>query len=97
MTETLTHEHFQPHVNKNFRFKGRSQVLRLDHIQVEDHPPLPHLTYKAFTLFFRGPRDDVLPEGFYTVTVEDGPSFDFYIIPIHTAARDRQEYQAVFS
>jgi hypothetical protein len=97
MDEPLTHEHFAPHLHKNFRFEGASQVLRLDEIDVKDRPPLPHLPYKAFTLFFRGPRGDVLPEGFYVAEAEGGPRFEIYIIPVHTVARDRQDYQVVFN
>jgi hypothetical protein len=28
---------------------------------------------------------------------EGGAHFDFYILPIHTPASDRQDYQAVFN
>jgi len=30
-------------------------------------------------------------------TAEDGPSLEIYIMPIHTEATDRQEYQAIFN
>ena len=36
-------------------------------------------------------------EGLYVLEVEDGPSFMLYVIPVHTPARDRQDYQAAFS
>jgi hypothetical protein len=29
--------------------------------------------------------------------VEGGPSFTLYVIPVHTPARDRQDYQAAFN
>ena len=93
----LTHEDFQPHLDREFRFGGRPQGLRLAKIDVEDHPPLPGLDYMAFTLIFTGPRGDVLPEGLYAVETEGGARFDFYILPIHTPAPDRQDYQAVFN
>jgi hypothetical protein len=48
-------------------------------------------------LIFTGPRGDVLPEGFYAAEAEGGAHFDFYILPIHTPASDRQDYQAVFN
>lgn len=97
MSAQLTHEDFQPHLNCQFRFAGRPQVLQLTQIEVSDRPPLPHLDYKAFMLTFAGPRGDVLPEGFYTAEAEGGARFDFYILPIHTPAPDRQEYQVVFN
>jgi hypothetical protein len=97
MSAPLTNEDFQPHVGRDFRFGGQPQVLRLTQIDVKDHPPLPGMDYMAFTLIFAGPRGDVLPEGFYVAEVEGGVRFDFYILPIHTPAPDRQEYQAVFN
>jgi hypothetical protein len=50
-----------------------------------------------FTLIFAGPPGDVLPEGEYAFEVEGGPAFEFYVMPIHTPARDRQDYQAAFN
>jgi hypothetical protein len=97
MSAPLTHEDFQPHVGCEFRFGGQPQVLRLSRIDVMDRPPLPGMGYKAFTLVFAGPRGDVLPEGFYAAEADGGARFEFYIMPIHTPAPDRQEYQAVFN
>jgi hypothetical protein len=97
MSAQLTHEDFQPHLNREFRFTGQPQVLRLTQIEVSDRPPLPNLDYKAFLLLFTGPRDNVMPEGFYAAETDGGARFDFYIQPIHTAARDRQEYQVIFN
>jgi hypothetical protein len=97
MSAALTHEDFQPHLGHEFRFAGRPQVLRLTQIDVKDRPPLPGLDYKGFALIFAGPRGDVLPEGFYATETEGGVRFDLYILPIHTPALDRQEYQAVFN
>jgi hypothetical protein len=97
MAAPLTHAEFEPHLKKLFRFKGVRPALKLEQIDVRDHEPLPGLGYKAFSLIFSGPRDEVMPEGLYTAEVEGGPSFEFYINPIHTVARDRQDYQAVFN
>jgi hypothetical protein len=97
MSEPLTHELFRPHLGHRFRFGGRSELLKLEKIDVKEQPPLPGLTYKAFTLIFTGPREQVLPEGFYAAEAEGGTRFDFYIMPIHTPARDRQDYQAIFN
>jgi hypothetical protein len=96
MDAPLTHEDFQPHLDSEFRVSGHPQVLRLTKIDVRDHPPLPHLNYKAFALLFSGPRAPVLPEGFHTVEA-NGRRFDLYVIPIHTPAHDRQNYQVIFN
>jgi hypothetical protein len=39
----------------------------------------------------------VLPEGFYTLEVEEGPSFDLYVMPIHTPLLGRQDYQVAIN
>lgn len=97
MTSSPQHEDFTPHLNKLFRFEGRHHALRLAQIDVSDLPHAPELTHKPFTLIFHGPKQDIMPEGLYVAEVEDGPRFDLYIMPIHTRAPDRQDYQAVFN
>jgi hypothetical protein len=97
MTSFPQHEDFTPHLNKLFRFEGRHHVLRLDEIDVVGQPTAPEVHRKPFTLIFHGTRGDVMPEGFYAAEVEDGTRFEFYVIPIHTVAPERQDYQAVFN
>jgi len=87
--DVLRHEDFAPHVNKRFRFEGWHGALRL--VEIVGGPDRP------FTLLFCGPVAAVLPEGLYTATVDDAQCFDFYIMPIHTPASGRQDYQAVFN
>jgi len=91
------HDDFTPHLNKLFRFEGRHHALRLAAVDVNDMPNLPPQYRKPFTLIFHGARGDVMPEGFYAAEVEDGARFDLYVIPIHTIAPGRQDYQAVFN
>jgi hypothetical protein len=97
MVEPLRHEDFAPHVGKRFRFAGWHSALQLVAINMHDHPPAPGVVRPPFTLLFHGPVGDVLPEGLYRADIEDGPTLEFYVIPIHTVAPDRQEYQAVFN
>ena len=52
---------------------------------------------EPFLLLLRGPPGDVLPEGIYDVAIEGGPNFTLHIVPIHTPASDRQDYQVVFN
>jgi hypothetical protein len=96
MVQSLQHDDFTPHVNKLFRFEGRHHQLRLAAVDV-DNLPSPPDQRKPFTLIFHGPRGDVMPEGFYAAEVEDGARFELYVIPIHTPAPERQDYQAVFN
>ncbi len=97
MAEALRHEDFAPHVDRLFRFAGWHGTLRLARIEYPRHAGGAHPSRPPFTLIFHGPRDDILPEGLYTATVDEGPHFEVYIMPIHTPAADRQEYQALFN
>lgn len=90
MVETLRHEDFVPHVNKQFRFAGWHGALVLARILSTGSP-------RPFTLLFQGPAGDILPEGLYTTTVDDTQRFELYIMPIHTPEAGRQDYQAVFN
>jgi hypothetical protein len=97
MTRILRHEDFAPHVEKQFRFAGWHGSLRLVRIERSARPAAGDAGRMPFTLIFQGARSDVLAEGMRTATADDGSSFEFYIMPIHTPAADRQDYQAVFN
>ena len=93
----MQRDDFTPHVNKLFRFDGRPHRLRLATVETGDMPNRPPDLRKPFSLIFHGPRGDVMPEGFYAAEAEDGARFELYIVPIHTVAPERQDYQAVFN
>jgi hypothetical protein len=99
MSELLTPGHFIPHVNKAFRVQGGRHAMTLTQVDVRrmqdwEAAVAPR---QPFTLIFSGPPGDVLSEGMHVLEVENGPSFELYVIPIHTPARDRQDYQAAFN
>jgi hypothetical protein len=99
MTEQLTPEHFRPHLDKVFRDRGGRHALTLAEVQARDLSEAERkvIPRQPFTLVFRGPPGDVLREGPHILEVEGGPDFELYVMPIHTPARDRQDYQAVFN
>jgi hypothetical protein len=96
MTEPLKAEDFLPHVNKTFAVKGGRHALILTHVDQARLGDRGNFR-EPFIVIFRGPPDDILPEGLYTLDVESGPSFELYVMPIHTPARDRQDYQSSFN
>ena len=98
MDEPLTKDHFTPHVGKLVRIVGTRHALGLDHVEGDGKIPAGW-PRAPFIVVFRGPpgRDSLLPEGSYDCDVEGGPTFNLYIMPIHTPALDRQEYQAAFN
>lgn len=97
MSRILRHEDFAPHLDKQFRFAGWNGSLRLLRIDGPARPVAGDAGRAPFTLIFQGVRGDVLAEGMRTATADDGSSFEFYIMPIHTPAPDRQDYQVVFN
>jgi hypothetical protein len=97
MDEPLTHEHFAPYVGKRFGFEGHHLTLLLKSAERQPQYAAPNAARVPFTLMFEGPAGDILPAGPYRTAVQDGPVFELYVSPIHTHARDHQDYQAVFN
>jgi hypothetical protein len=99
MTEQLTAEHFRPHVARVFHVRGGRHGLTLTALEEFEisEAQRQRMPRPPFTLVFAGPPGDVLPEGEYAFEVEGGAVFEFYVMPIHTLARDRQDYQAAFN
>ncbi len=94
MTDAPRAEIFTPHVGKAVTLSD-GQKLTLAAVDKRDAPGgAPHA---AFSLLLRGARSPVAPEGMHRLTLEDGASFDLYLIPIHTPSRDHQDYQIVFN
>jgi len=91
----LTAETFARHVGQTFQIKGGRYALVLN--EIETLPLQAWQTHPAFTLLFSGPVGDVLPEGMHALTQEDGTAYELYVIPIHTPAGGRQDYQSVFN
>ena len=99
MTETtpivLSAAHFEPLAGEVFAIAGGERRLTLRKIETSGQAGDG---FRApFTLIFDGPAGDVLPEGFYIVMAKSGASFGLHIMPVHTPARDRQDYQAAFN
>lgn len=91
------HENFSPHIGERFSFAGHHLTLRLRSVEPQPQFAAPGATRVPFTLIFEGPAGDILPPGFHRAAVQDGPTFELYISPIHTQARDHQDYQVVFN
>ena len=97
MSQVLTVQDFCSHLGKTVTPKGQHRALTLVSVDTSGPRGGAAVTRQPFTLILSGPPDDVLPEGLYDVAVANGPAFSLYIIPIHTLARDRQNYQVVFN
>jgi hypothetical protein len=97
MSDVLTARDFVAHVGKTVTPKGQHRVLTIVSVDTSKWPGWDPMRREPFTVTLRGPPDDVLPEGSYEAVVQDGPEFTLYIAPIHTVARDRQNYQVAFN
>jgi len=97
MSQILTALDFVPHVGKSFTPRGQHRVLTLVAVNTPKFPGWERMAREPFALVLRGPPGDVLPEGLYDVAVDDGPEFTLHIAPVHTPARDRQDYQIAFN
>ena len=95
--DQLTADDFIPYVGRKLRPAETEFDLTFVTIDRREFPGWGAATRQPFSLILRGPRRPVLPEGFYPIEIEDGPTVTLYVIPILTAARDHQDYQVVFN
>jgi hypothetical protein len=96
MSDALTADMFVSHIGRSMSLPdGRTLML----IAVDRSPGTGHgsAPRAPFSLLLRGQPAPVVPEGLYRVTLEDGAGFELYLIPVHTPARDHQDYQIVFN
>ena len=94
----LTADLFAQHVGQAFQIQGAHHVLALDRVdRPEPQPWHRDVGLTPFTLLFSGPPGDVLAEGMHTIALQDGTAYALYLIPVHTPAPGRQDYQAVFN
>ena len=100
MAHPYSADDFDQHTGKSFRAAAApdgpeivlSRVERASDTEVRERAGLP----PGYTVIFSGPPEPVLAEGLHALTSDDGSVFEVYVNPIHTPARDRQDYQAVF-
>jgi hypothetical protein len=97
MDQVLTPADFAPHLGKVFRADGHPQALTF--VTLIDRPPpgWPAGMRPPFSLILRSDPSPILPEGFYRFSIDDGPSFELHIMPVHTPSRAYQEYQIAFN
>ena len=92
MTDAASADTFAPYIGKAISL---SDGPTLTLVAVDRHKS--STPGGAFTLLLRGAPTPIAPEGVHRITLEGGASFDLYLIPIHTASRDHQDYQIVFN
>ena len=97
---TLTYDTARGLVGRTYRVNARDRSIALTITRViraaEDRPRAPELERDAFSIFFSGPRDVMLPQKMYDL-IGDAESFPhLFIVPVGRNA-DGYEYEAVFT
>jgi hypothetical protein len=96
MSDAINAETFAPYVGKPVSLaNGRALTL----VAVDPHrSPRPDAAPgTSFSLLLRGAPAPLVSEGLHRLGFGEGASFELYLIPIHTASRDHQDYQVVFN
>lgn len=97
MNHDLCAEDFAPLVGRTFQPAGQPQALTLVSLDTRQRAGWEAAPRQAFSLMLQGPPGNVVPEGLYQFTVDGTQTFELYLVPVQTAARDRQDYQIVFA
>lgn len=94
----LSAELFGQHVGQTFQAQGGDHRLVLDKVDlIAAQPWHQERGLIPFALIFSGPPGVVLAEGIHTIRSEAGAAYTLHLMPIHTPAPGRQDYQAVFN
>jgi hypothetical protein len=98
MDEILTIEHFKLHIGKAVLFKGTPIILTIDRVEGDAGPPPAGYVRTPFVVIFKGSSEaGVMAAGSYDCEIEDGPTYNLFVNPIHTPERSKQEYQSAFN
>ena len=96
MSDAISAETFAPYLGKRVLL-ANERALTL--VAVDLHrSPRPNATPgTSFSLLLRGATAPIMSEGLHWLAFGDDASFELYLIPIHTASREHQDYQVVFN
>jgi hypothetical protein len=96
MTDAISFATFAPYIGAAVSLLDGPKLTLVAVEQPKAHATVP-APHAAFSLILRGAPAPMVPEGMHRLILEGGPSFDLYLIPIHTPSRDHQDYQIVFN
>jgi hypothetical protein len=89
--------HFEPLVGKTVRFAGTPFTMTLEKV-TKGEKFIATAKRDPFILMFRSPRlEYYMTEGTYECAFDEGPTYSFYVAPVHTVDPALQDYQAVFN
>lgn len=95
MSDLLQKASFDPHLNTKFQVEiesGKSIEVELVEIEEKNRDPV-----ESFSIFFRGPKDQVFSQETYTVKHPEMGEIRLFLVPIIYGKQDGTYYQSVFS
>ncbi len=97
MLQDLTHSSFEEHLNTPFRIHyGAEAPLEAVLYQVRLHEPHDGPRKQPYSVYFRGPRQTVLPQAIYRVEHVQMEPIDIFLVPIGPDGQGMC-YEAVFN
>ncbi len=97
MLQDLTHASFEEHLNTPFRVHfGGEAPLEVVLFQVRLHEAHGGPRKQPFSLYFRGPRQPVLPQQIYRLEHEKMGTMEVFLVPIGPDGQG-MGYEAVFN
>jgi hypothetical protein len=97
MLETLTPESFTPHLNSRFRIAlGERGTLDVELCELALHEAHPGARPQPFSLYFRGPRQAVLPQQIYRLEHDQLGALEIFLVTVGPDAQGMR-YEAVFN
>lgn len=101
MSAPLTEKEFSQYINTKFRLNiDRAEPIELELIEVKSYAnknkPGEQPGMERFSLFFRGPLDNFLKQGTYSLSHERMGSLDIFLVPL-SREETGYSYEAVFN
>jgi hypothetical protein len=98
MLQDLTHASFEAHLGTTFRIQAQEPPLQIALSEVRLLEPHPGPRRQPFSVYFRGPRQPILPQAIYALEHEAMGTLEIFIVPIGPDPKDgAMRYEAVFN
>lgn len=97
MLQDLTHSSFEEHLNTSFHVHfGGEAPLEVALYQVRLHEAHGGPRKQPFSLYFRGPRQPVLPQQIYRLEHDRMGTMEIFLVPVGPDGQG-MGYEAVFN
>jgi hypothetical protein len=97
MLQDLSHSSFEEQLNTSFRVHfGGEAPLEAVLYEVRLHEPHGGPRKQPYSIYFRGPRQPVLPQAIYRMEHDRMEAMDLFLVPIGPDEKGMR-YEAVFN